>query len=177
MIRKFATLSGLAGILLGPFSLSGPAFAESLTDALASAYQNNPTLNVARARTRATDENIPIARSPILPDVRAGASVESAFTRNRFRTRCPAPGPPGTTTNCYSTRSFGDTDGTLDVVVTQNLFRGFRTRNALREAEVSVLASREDLRNTVQDVLFAAAEAYMNVLRDQALLGVYGVDF
>ena len=159
MIRNSATIFGLAGILLGPFSLSGPAFAESLTDALASAYKNNPTLNVARARTRATDENIPIARSAILPDVSASGSITSIARRTRTRTG-----------GVNVTSSTGDTDATLGVDVSQNLFRGFRTRNALREAEVSVLASREDLRSTVQDVLFAAAEAYMNVLRDQALL-------
>lgn len=159
MIRKFATISGLTALLLTQLGSVVPATAESLTEALASAYQNNPSLNVARARTRATDENIPIARSPILPDISAGGRLTSIARRSRTRSM-----------GVYSTSTTTDTDASLGVDITQNLFRGFRTRNALREAEVSVLASREDLRSAVQDVLAAAAEAYMNVLRDQALL-------
>lgn len=47
--------------------LSGAASAESLQDALASAYANNPTLNAERAGMRATDEFVPqaLANAPI----------------------------------------------------------------------------------------------------------------
>jgi outer membrane protein len=138
------------------------AVAETLTEALAAAYQNNPSINVQRARTRATDENIPIARSSILPRVDAFGEVTSIARRTKSRN--PAP-PPGTITSDTT-----DTDGSLGIIARQNLFRGFRTKNALKEAEASIQASREDLRAVVQDVLVAAAEAYVNVLRDQALL-------
>jgi outer membrane protein len=56
------------------------------------------------------------------------------------------------------------------MTVTQNLFTGFRVRNAVREAEANVLASRELLDNTVQNVLFDTAQAYQDVLRDIAIL-------
>ena len=56
--------------------------------------------------------------------------------------------------------------------VTQNIFTGFRVRNGVKQAEVGVLASREVLRNTVQNVLFDAAQAYMDVLRDTAILDI-----
>jgi len=153
--RSIHSLSAIAIF----FALGPAVSAESLTEALASAYENNPSLNVARARTRLTDENIPIARSPILPNVSGSASVSSVerWTRSKI-------------SGAYVSSSPSETDGSIGIDVTQNLFRGFRTRNAVREAEVSVLASREDLRAAVQDVLVAAAEAYMNVLRDQALL-------
>jgi len=148
-IGAFALFAGLAQ----------PVSAESIIDALAAAYHNNPSINVQRARTRAVDENIPIARSGILPNVSASTSLSSTARRTRSR-------GGGVTTHTETT----DTDGAVGITATQNLFRGFRTRNALREAESSVLASREDLRAIVQDVLVTAAEAYMNVLRDQALL-------
>jgi outer membrane protein len=45
-------------------------------------------------------------------------------------------------------------------------------RNAIRRSEAGVLASRELLRNTVQNVLFDAAQAYMDVLRDIALIEI-----
>jgi len=136
--------------------------AESITEALASAYQNNPSINVQRARARAADENIPIARSSILPNVSAFGEVSSIARRTKSRNATPPPG--------FVTRDTADTDGAVGITARQNLFRGFRTRNALAEAEASIQASREDLRLVVQDVLVASAEAYMNVLRDQALL-------
>ena len=52
----------------------------------------------------------------------------------------------------------------------QTLFNGQRTGNLTRQAEAAVLAGRETLRNTEQTVLLDAATAYMNVLRDTAIL-------
>ncbi len=166
MIRSNRTLAAMAVLM----AFAPAASAESLIQALANAYQNNPSLNVARARTRITDENIPIARAPLRPNVFGSASLSSVARRTRTWSSLSGNYVGNTTT---------ETDGALGIDVTQNLFRGFRTRNAIREAEVSVLASREDLRAAVQDVLAAASEAYMNVLRDQALLrlGQRNVEF
>jgi outer membrane protein len=155
VIRLLVSTLGLAFFLSSAFSAS----AESLTEALAAAYRNNPSINVQRARTRATDENIPIARSGIMPDISGSASLSSVARRTRTKNL-----------GAYSSNATTETDGALGITARQNLFRGFRTKNALREAESSILASREDLRAIVQDVLVASAEAYMNVLRDQALL-------
>ncbi|TKW78688.1 MAG: transporter, partial [Bradyrhizobium icense] len=44
-------------LLLG----GAPAKAETLVEAMVKAYQSNPQLNAARARQRATDENVPQA--------------------------------------------------------------------------------------------------------------------
>jgi len=52
----------------------------------------------------------------------------------------------------------------------QNLFNGFQTGNLTRSAETQVLAARETLRNTEQNVLLDAVTAYMNVLRDGAIV-------
>ena len=54
--------------------------------------------------------------------------------------------------------------------VTQTLFDGLRTTNAVRQAESNVFGSREVLRNQVQSTLQSAAQAYMDVLRDTATL-------
>ena len=50
------------------------------------------------------------------------------------------------------------------------LFNGFQTANKTRQAESQVDAMRETLRVTEQQVLLDAATAYMNLLRDQAIL-------
>lgn len=57
-----------------------------------------------------------------------------------------------------------------NLTVDQTLFDGFRTRNNIRQAESQVLGARELLRNAEQTVLLDAATAYMDVLRDRALL-------
>ena len=54
--------------------------------------------------------------------------------------------------------------------VTQTLFNGFQTSNRTRQAEAQVFSARELLRTTEQAVLLAAVTAYMNLLRDTAIL-------
>ncbi|MGI9464790.1 MAG: TolC family outer membrane protein, partial [Aestuariivirgaceae bacterium] len=52
-----------------------PAEAESLAQALTSAYQSNPALRAERARQRATDELVPQALSGWRPTVTAVGDV------------------------------------------------------------------------------------------------------
>jgi outer membrane protein len=147
-------LAATSGLGIGGFV--SPAPAETIQHALASAYRSNPQVNSARANTRAVDENVPIARSGLRP-------IISAFT-TLTGTRSDVPVDiEGNKTSWQ---------GSLGLEVTQNLFTGFRVRNAIRESEAGVLASRELLRNTVQNVLFDAAQAYHDVLRDIAILDI-----
>src|SRR5262249_12824415 len=53
---------------------------------------------------------------------------------------------------------------------TQTIFNGFQTGNRTRQAEAQVLSARETLRSTEQTVLLNAATAYMNLLRDAAIV-------
>lgn len=137
--------------LLLPFlfaaCIGGPASAETLASALAAAYANNPTLNAARAETRATDEGVPQALSGYRPQISAFAGI-----------------------GARSNGGIGTQSGNVGVNLTQPLFRGFRTENGVQLAEALVLASRESLRNTEQVVLLDAVEAYMNVIRDRAII-------
>jgi outer membrane protein len=56
------------------------------------------------------------------------------------------------------------------VTTTQTLYNGLQTGNRTRQAEGQVLGARETLRSTEQGVLLNAATAYMNLLRDAAIL-------
>jgi outer membrane protein len=56
------------------------------------------------------------------------------------------------------------------VTVTQTLYNGFQTANRTRQAEMQVQSARELLRTTEQTVLLNAVTAYMNLLRDTAIL-------
>jgi len=153
--RKFAVLATAIGV--STLVLTASASAETIVQALASAYADNPTINSQRAQTRIDDEYVPIARGGYTP-------VISLFS---------------TTTATRSDQIVSSSTGlkhsestSVGLQVTQNLFTGFRTRNAVRQAEVGVLASRELLRNTEQNVLYDAAQAYMNVVRDIAILDI-----
>ncbi len=128
------------------------AVAETLPSALSAAYMSNPDLNAARAGVRATDELVPQALSGWRPQVFGAGSIGQTTTRI-----------PGLGTTSLSTSTVG-------VTVSQFLFRGFQTVNTTKGAEASVQASRAALSNTEQDTLFNAAQAYMNVLTNQAIV-------
>ena len=63
----------------------------------------------------------------------------------------------------YTSRGVGAT-------ATQTLYNGLQTANRVRQAESQVMGARETLRVTEQQVLLDASTAYMNLLRDQAIL-------
>jgi outer membrane protein len=54
--------------------------------------------------------------------------------------------------------------------INQTLFNGFQTSNRTRQAEAQVFSARELLRTTEQTVMLSAVTAYMNLLRDTAIL-------
>jgi outer membrane protein len=58
----------------------------------------------------------------------------------------------------------------VGATATQTLYNGFQTANRTRQAESQVMGARETLRVTEQQVLLDAATAYMNLLRDQAIV-------
>lgn len=134
------------------------ASAETLQEALAAAYTNNPTLNAQRARLRATDEGVPEALSGFRPSltVSGDVGVRKIDTEPKVISTLPS-------------------DGTLhpkgyDITLNQSLFSGFGTINAVREAEANVRAGRESLRSVERSTLLDAVTAYMNVVRDQAVV-------
>lgn len=150
---------GLAALLL---LLGGPAGAESINSTLSRAYVNNPQLNAQRAGTRAADENVPLANAGFLPRASATGSVGFAHSDS-----VSAPGFNG---GGLGTSSTDTVPRGVGLSVTQTLFDGYRTPNSVRQAESNVLGSRETLRNIEQSVLQSAAQSYMDVLRDTAVL-------
>jgi outer membrane protein len=151
-------------------AVSVPAFPDTLPGALAQAYVNNPTINAQRASLRATDEGVPIALSGYRPTVK-GTIVEGANDQYQTTRTQPA-GAPGTPNGnpTYDGRWFNYANQQYNVAATQTLYNGFQTANRTRQAESQVSAGRETLRLTELNLLLQAATAYMNLLRDTALL-------
>ncbi len=146
-----------ATVLLAFACACAPASAETMSGALSRAYRANPDLNQQRAGVRATDENLPRARAGWMPRLSANATYGRQYTM--FETN---------TSNTH-TKTWPRTYG---ATASQTLFDGFRTLNSVRQAESQVFGARETMRVTEQTVLLSAATAYMNVLRDTAILNL-----
>jgi outer membrane protein len=139
--------------------LGSPARGETLESALVQAYQNNPSLNSQRAATRAIDEGVPQALAGYRPKV----TVTGVAGEQTSSTTSKVGGIYGTLAGYNSPAQIGGT-------ITQTLYNGFQTANKTRQAESAVLAARATLRTGEQTVLLSAATAYMNLLRDSAIL-------
>lgn len=145
-MKMLRALSAGAALAL----MAAPAAAETLQEALAAAYANNPELRAERARLRATDEAVPQALSGWRPTI----SVTGSIGRERART------------SAIDEQQLTPTVRQLDV--TQPLYRGGRTTAETQQAESQVRAGRAFLQSVEQTVLLNAVTAYMDVLREQA---------
>ncbi len=152
IIRKSLLAATVAPLLM---VLPLQASAETLTGAMAKAYENNPDLNAVRAVLRATDENVTIAKAGMRPQIAATASASSIEISDITAPPSPDFG--------YNTQSVG-------ISITQQIFDGFQTLNNVRAAEAGVYASRESLRAEEISILLAAAQAYADVARDQQIV-------
>jgi len=149
----------LGGVALGALLLASPAQAENLFEALASAYQSNPALQAERAGLRATDEQVPQALSGWRPSLTATGSYGSVETDSVSSISIPGFG---------GKQTFDPLTGRISF--SQNIFNGGRTLYGARQAEASVLAGRENLRSAEQQTLLNVVTAYMDVVRDIAVV-------
>lgn len=161
-MRRLAWKTGVVGGLsfaAAALCAFEPAAAETISGALAKAYHTNPQLNVQRANNRVANENIPRATSGYRPTITANAD---AGLQNNDSIR---PGAGFRTQVDTLPRGYG-------VTIQQNIWNGNRTINTVRQAESQVMLSREQLRSVEGTVLANGAIAYMNVLRDTAILNL-----
>jgi len=132
--------------------LSAGAGAQTLEQSLVAAYQNNPSLQSQRAALRATDENVSQALAGWRPTVTLSADASAQHTDGN------------------STGSSDSQPRSASLRISQPVYRGGRTVNGIAQAEANVLAARQTLRQTEQTVLQGTVRAYMDVLRDQAVV-------
>ena len=137
--------------------LGFPVCAETLLDALAYTYETNPILQAQRAYLRSVDEKVGQAKAGYRPYV--GIEADATHADQKFK------GYP----------QMGDFDYDNDtydagVVLKQSVFSGFKTVSSVDYAETNVLKERENNRSVEQNVLLSAAIAYVDVIRDRAVL-------
>lgn len=128
------------------------AHAETIFDAMSDAYNTNPTLHGERAVSGAVNEDAALARSGFRPSVSVGGGYTDSHSRRT-----------GTNT----------TDGwskTYRGVVSQPVFSGLQTYNSVKAADSSAKAEIQNLYDVEQAILLDASTAYLDVVRDEAIV-------
>jgi outer membrane protein len=152
------SVASRAGLLPGLFAASAmlafPAQAEDLRSALIAAYNTNPTLQAARAEQRATDETVPIAKA----DGRPSASVQAQYTEflQKSATSFTAP----------------DRLANATASLAVPIYSGGAVRNTIKASKTRVEAGQADLRGTESAVFSQVVGAYMDVVLNEALVGL-----
>src|SRR6476620_295237 len=147
MLRKFISASLVAALM------AGTASADTLREALVSAYQTNPTLTGQRETLKATDAQVAIAKAAGRPQI----SGQLGINRDLSRSGILETGGHGPTLSAG-----------LDV--SYPLFNGGSVRNNVKAAQTRVEAGRATLRAVEGDVFTQAVTAYMDVIRDRAIV-------
>lgn len=146
------------GLLLALSAVMLPAHAETLRDAMAVAYQTNPTVKSERARLRATGELKAQALAGLLPQISASGQIG----RSVVSQSSTAGGP------------FDQQNVPLDQISysaqgEQLLFDGFRSIQALQQAAAQIDAAEAQLISIEQQLLSNVATVYYDVVRDMAV--------
>jgi outer membrane protein len=144
--------------------------AETLADAIALAYQNNPTLQQQRAILRGLDENYVQAASGLRPTVTTqvyGTYQEQRFGRSTLESERIQELIPDPATKSQTNTATGQ------IVVQQPLFTGGRVASQIQTAKEQISAGRQGLRAAEGDLILNVVEAYASVRRDQAIVDVW----
>ena len=131
-----------------------------MSGALARAYGTNPDINQQRAAVRARDEGVPAAKAGWLPKASGTLSAGRQYSE------------ASNVLGQGGTERYGGFPRGSSAQITQTLFDGMKTVNNVSQAESAVLQAREVMRQTEVTTLQAGATAYMDVLRDTAVVGL-----
>lgn len=152
--HRFSGRCALFLLLSVSSAIAGAAHAETLQGALAKAYRSNPTLTGARAGQRATDENVPIQKASGRPALDATGSYSESILK--------------------PTISFTSPQRTLNAnaQLSVPLYTGGSVRNGIKAAKTRVAAGQADLRGTEASVFSQVVAAYMDVIRNGAVVAL-----
>lgn len=135
-------------------AMAGAAHAETLQGALAKAYRSNPKLTGARAGQRATDETVSIQKAAGRPALDATGTYTESILKP--------------TISFTSPQRTADANAQLSVPI----YAGGTVRNGIKAAKTRVAAGQADLRGTEASVFSQVVAAYMDVIRDGAVVAL-----
>jgi len=136
---------------------------ETLQDTLISAYNKNPRLLAERARLREIDEIYIQARS----QGRLTSQINGEFRRELIRTPNIAGGPDNPAAILLGGGTIDGAPYQAQLSVIQPIYQGGRVRALKQQAKSDILAAREGLRGMENTIFLDAANAYVDVLRDE----------
>jgi outer membrane protein len=142
----------LAALLLSGAAM--PVRAETLQEALAAAYRDNPTLTAARAGQQATDENVNVS----LAQGRPTAQLQSQFSELAYR---------DPVNDAIARRTLG-----ITAQITAPIYSGGRVRNGIEAAERRIESGQFNLKGTELTVFSRVVAAYMDVIRNQSVVSL-----
>lgn len=148
----------MALVLAFCLALPAGAKAESLSDALALAYQNSGLLEQNRALLRAADEDVAQAMSRLRPVV--------DYVVNATRNATTVETSPGNTSRIVTDTAL------IQITASMVLYDFGRSRLGMDIAKENVLALREALLGVEQQVLLGSVQAYVGVQRDLSIKGL-----
>jgi outer membrane protein len=160
MIRRLTIFA--AALALAP----GAAGAESLYDAIALAYQTNPSLRAQREAVRSADEGVIQARAGYGPQVNVTGQIGYQDARVQ------GPGSTFPIVTSSTTTDYRAGSGSADLSATQPLYTAGSVGAQVRGAGADVLASREALRQAESQVLQQVITAYVDVRRDRETIRI-----
>ena len=155
VMKKRALAATLAAVLSCSMGLTLKA--ETLRQAMSSAYNNSGLLEQNRALLRAADEDVAQAAAALRPIINWSASVQDQR---------------GWTNNSSTTNFTSSTSGNVAISAELTLFDGGQNKMALAAAKEAVLATRQSLVAVEQQVLLAAVDAYMKLRRELDTVGL-----
>lgn len=148
--------------LLGFSALVSVARAETLTSALAYAYENNPEIASSFVAVRSARQSVIEAGGAHLPTIGAQLGLTQSV-ENAPEGINPLTGDSTGGTNSRTSDQIG-------LSYQQNLFDNFASDAALLAAQATYEAQAHAATNTEQNILLNAANAYFSVLRDRRLV-------
>src|SRR6516164_8782502 len=155
----------LVGVFVG--CIPGSTQGQTLTQALTETYNTNPQLLAQRALLRATDEQVPQALANWRPTV--NFTGQMGGTRAAVTTPSLGIAPSNGGLSTYSTFF----QNNLNLQTTQPVYTGGRTAAQTSQAINNVQATRAQTLAVETSVFQSVAQAYLDVVRDQALLQVF----
>lgn len=147
----------LLGTSLLTLCFASPAFAETLPEAIASAFATNPQLEIERYRTDIARQNLEVARGAGRPTVNFSATGGYEYVDSN------------------SPMSFGLGDrpiATAQLQAIQPIYTGGRVSAGIRQAQAGISAADLGFSAARQDLILQVVTAYMDVVRDREAVNI-----
>lgn len=147
-----------AGMLAVSVAAVAPVHAETLKQALTSAYEHNPTITSALFNAQATAESIGLAAANLRPNLGLGISASDTFAPD-----------PRTGSNALQNEL---SPVRLGLSYSQTLFDNGQTDARVLQARAVTQQAVEGLRLQEQTVLLNVVTAYMDVIQNTQLVAL-----